>query len=211
MLAGLLLALAVWANKVPILSKAIHQAEDSWTDRIATWVEPAPELDELVFLGIDGASMTLTGLSEEEIAASPALVHFRDQWIWNRRVWAEVIYRLGEAGASQIVFDILLPGPSEDSEADTELAEAIAKYRSKVVLGASWEPSGGEHGGGQTSLVEPDFELLGPEDNETAFGYVNFWPSPDGVVRETIYRLSPREAQMTPGIERLPDEPVFDS
>jgi len=210
MVVGLLLAVLLWSGRVPGLSALVHEAETSRVDRVATLVKPAPERDDLVFLGIDEASLSLTELGEEEWQSSEVLPLFRKQWPWNRSVWAFVIDRLAEAGAKQIVIDLVLKGKSDDAEAEDLLVKTIAKHRSKVVLAAEWEPMPGERGAARTIFAEPNEDYLGPLEDETPFGYVNFWPGKDGIIRDAIYRMSLRDAQMD-NLERHPDEHVFES
>lgn len=210
MLGGLILSAALWSGKIPGLSHLIHQGEADWVDRVATFVAPAPENENLIFLGIDEASISLSGLDQAQIAQSEVLPLMQQRFPWNRRVWAATIDRLADAGVKLIVLDLLFGQPSNDSDADTAFAEAIARHRSIIVLAASWQPQGNDRGGEQNILNLPHDEYLGPEENETKFGYVNFWPSADGIVRESRYRISMQEAQLN-DLERHPDEEVYES
>ena len=205
MLVGLILAVVLWTGNVPGLSHWVYMAESDWVDRASTMVRPAPELEEIVFLGIDEKSLTLSSLDENVILDSEVLQLMRKRFPWNRRVWAAVVDRLGEAGASQIVLDVLLTEPSEDSLADTALGEAIARHREKIVLASVWQPGVVDERGAQTtSLKEPDPEFIGSEEGGwTEFGFVNFWRHDDGIIREATYRLSMRELD---GMGRHPDE-----
>jgi adenylate cyclase len=217
-------------------------------------VAPAPERDELVFLGIDEPSLSLSAI-DEEAREGEVLRHFRQQWPWSRAVWAAAIERLGSAGARMIVIDIALKNlsvspeeqafmealgglagaledrlPTEGDEglrgamqtvnqalgqlstsqgAEAALIGAIEKHRDKVVLAAYLEEKPpDEYGGVLTTFAEPNEEYLGPLEDETMFGFVNFWHSADGNVRTTTYRLSLREAN---ALERHPDEYVYES
>lgn len=208
MVGGLLLAVALWAGIIPGLSGVIHEAESSWVDRVATMVEPAPERDDLVFLGVDAYSESLSALDPADREKS-LLPELTKQWPWSRAVWAAAIERLAEAGAKLIVMDIAFDSLSDDAEADRALVDAIARYRSKVVLLSHIEPlPEGGLGGVRGTITEPHEAFLGPLDDETASGFANFWQSEDGNVRETVYRLSLREIN---NLERHPDEYVYES
>jgi adenylate cyclase len=77
----------------------------------------------------------------EDIAASPALQAMQKQWPWPRRVWAQVLDKLFEAGARQVFLDITFKSPSEDPENDRLLREALERHRGKVILGMKFEDS----------------------------------------------------------------------
>lgn len=205
-LASMAVTILLWSGYLGPLSRFAHRMEELWQDRLSTLLEPTPERDDLVFLGIDEASTSLRAVEDEELAAAPVLSLMAEPWPWNRRVYAEAIRRLGAAGAQVIVLDIYFPGPSRDPEADRLLAEAIDAHRDRVVLAAQWSPVG-EH---QLLYGEPyDLFVRGEGGEDTATGYVNFWPDDrDGVLRDAQYRISGGEAN---GVERHRDEPVYDS
>jgi serine/threonine protein kinase/CHASE2 domain-containing sensor protein len=171
-----------------------------------------PVREDLVFLGIDEASMAPSNLLDQrEIEESETLPLMMEPFPWDRRVWAEVIERLGEAGARLIIMDLLFTQPSKDPAADQALAEAIRQRRDKVILIGAWGSEGQRDGSNTTTMIEPMMEFLGPPEDETVYGYSNFWPGFDGVVRKAIFRMTLREAQMVEDLERHPDEQVFDS
>ena len=213
MLFGLGAAVALWEGWVPVLSNAVLETERAWMDRVSALIGTTPEREDFVFLGIDSASLELTAVSEDEISGSEVLPLMRERWPWDRRVWAAAIERLGEAGARMIVLDLLVGEPSGDPGADEAMAEAIAKYRERVILAADWGPMGiGLNEEEITTLVEPLPEFLGGPGDETSYGFVNYWADPrDGVVRETYYRISKNEVQMEPRLKRHPDEQVYES
>ena len=163
-----------------------------------------PEKEQLVLLGIDDASLTLDALDPAEIAASPALSLMSQRFPWDRRVWAQAIDRLAEAGAKLIVLDLIFSEAS-DPEADAELAAAIKRHPRQVLLASAISP-GGADGGNVFMLIEPDEQFLeaGPR-----VGYVNFSRDPvDGLERIARYTT-------TLGIEnegrRRSGEPEFRS
>jgi CHASE2 domain-containing sensor protein len=135
-LGGIALTILLWSGYLGPLSRFAHRMEELWQDRLSTLLKPTPEREDLVFLGIDEASTSLRAVDDEELAASPVLEMMAEPWPWNRRVYAEVIDRLGEAGARLIILDIYFPGPSRDPEADRLFAEAVDRYRDKLILAA---------------------------------------------------------------------------
>ena len=59
-------------------------------------------------------------------------------WPWDRVVYAELIYRLNEAGARGIAFDVIFDMPAHP-ESDLAFAEAIRSSQAPVVLAATIE------------------------------------------------------------------------
>ena len=205
MLAAMILTILLWSGELAVLSRMAYRLEELWQDRLSTYLEPTREREDLVFLGIDEASLSLSELDDGELAASPVLGMMAEPWPWDRRIYAEAIERLSEAGARLIILDIYFRGPSRDPEADRLLAEALDRHREKVVLAAQWAPQG-EH---QLLYGEP-YDLLGRgRSGETTTGYVNFWKDDrDGMLRNAQYRISAGEAN---GVDRHREEPVYDS
>lgn len=161
--------------------------------------------EDIVFLGIDADSMQLDSISEETIQKHPSLAKMSSAWPWDRSVHAAMIDRLADAGAKLIVIDLIFGQPSTP-EGDQALADAIARHRDKVVLASAFIP--GEDGG-QMRIVEPLDAFLGPLENETASGFVNFWPhARDGIVRRAHLTKTLSAAN---GMDEHPDEPVFQS
>ena len=162
------------------------------------------EKEELVLLGIDDASLSMDALDPAEIAASPALSLMGQRFPWDRRVWAQAINRLADAGAKLIVLDLIFSEAS-DPVADAELAAAIKRHPGKVLLASVISP-GGADAGNVFMLVEPDERFL---EAEPRLGYVNFNRDPvDGLERMARYTT-------TLGIEnegrRRSGEPEFRS
>ena len=160
---------------------------------------------DLVFLGVDADSMQLDSISDEVIRSHPVLDKMSTAWPWDRSVHAAMIDRLAGAGAKLIVVDLIIAQRSS-VDGDKALAEAIARHRDKIVLSSAFIP--GEDGG-QMRVVEPLDALLGPLGNETAIGFVNFWPhAQDGIVRRAHFYKTLSAANHA---DEHPDEPVFQS
>ncbi|MDA0768409.1 MAG: adenylate/guanylate cyclase domain-containing protein [Verrucomicrobia bacterium] len=182
------------------LSEVVRDFEKRWQDRLRTQLAPTQEREDFVFLGIDEASMTLSALEPEEIEESAVLSAMSQPYPWNRRVWAQTIKRLGDAGARLILIDVFSPGPSADTLADWELEEALTKYRDRIVLASQWSPVD------QLAMqhLVPFKGFLGGGTNE--YGFVNYAPDwRDDVFRSAQFGMTANEMS---GGERLPGEEV---
>ena len=139
--------------------------------------EPMPDL---VFLGIDEDSLTLQGLGEEMIANEENLSRMAERFPWDRRVYANALEKLLEAGARMVVIDLIFSEPSEP-EADAELVRIFQKYGDRIVIASSIAPMSVEGAG--FMLLEPHSMFL-DIDPAPKYGYVNFRPDQeDGLVR----------------------------
>lgn len=147
-----------------------------------------PERDDLVLLGIDEVSMDPHSVSDGERARSAALRWMGERFPWDRRVWAECIDRLAEAGAERIVIDLVFASPS-DPEADRALVAAVERHADKVVLTSLFAPVGTTEGGRESfTYVEPMPEL---RETGARVGFVNFPIDPrDGVCRTARFTTS---------------------
>ena len=164
----------------------IDRLDRSVGDLIIRYSGGPAEKKELVLLGIDEASMAMDGPDPAEIAASPALSLMKNRFPWDRRVWAQTIDRLADAGAKLIVFDIVFSSPS-NPEADAALAAAIQRHPGRVVLASAFSEGGAVDKGGIYTLIEPCEELLTGE-TLPFVGFVNFRVDPlDGLVRNARY------------------------
>jgi adenylate cyclase len=158
-----------------------------------------PTRDDIIILGVDDDSQKLDTLWPEEIAASPALPNMKKAWPWPRRVWAQVLDRLFDAGASYVFLDLTFKAESHDPEDDRLLHEALKRHAGKVVVGGKWET--GAAVGNQTAaasadnipLMRPVATVLGPEEQAgDMFGLLNFFPdhNVDSVIRQAHYWIS---------------------
>jgi len=185
------------------LSTVAYDFEKNWQDRLKNQSKPTPERKDFIFLAVDVVNGDLSALEPEEISASVALQEMSVPYPWNRRVWAEAINRLGDAGVRMILIDIFFPGPSGDPEADEALAEALERHRDRVVISSQWTPIDER----SMKYMDP-YELLLRGEGQPR-GFVNFWPDPvDDIFRIADYRLTPNEAG---GTERHKDETVYES
>ncbi len=201
-----LLAAGLWW--VPVVGDLLRHMELKTGDAVSMVDTRVRPRQDFVFLGIDAASLRVSGVDEAEVAGSETLRRMRGQYPWDRRVYAEAIDRLADAGARVIILDIVL-AQDGSPEQDGALAAAIARHRDKVVLTSAFVPvaMGGERDSVQ--VVEPAEPFLGPIENETSFGYANFWPlHGDGVIRVAHFNRTINEANGKPA---HPDEPVYES
>src|SRR6267143_1829569 len=152
--------------------------------------------DSLLFLGIDSTSISLSELDLKTLFADVpsdstehrALSLMAAGWPWSREVYALLSERLLNAGARAVVFDLLFPKPGSG---DSALLDAFVRFRDRIVFGSNLALE--TIGPGQqawalslpSSTVVPD---AGP--SHPAIGYVNFWPSYNGVVRSAQYQVT---------------------
>ena len=110
------------------------------------------------------ASLDLSQLEPEEIAACPALTLMAQEFPWSRAVYAEVIEKVLGAGAKIIVLDVHFPLPGNG---DGELRETLRKHRDRAVIASVFEDT--ETADGRvTSLYRPPNESVVPEGAGTA-------------------------------------------
>ncbi len=152
----------------------------------------------LHFLAIDNDSISidaqadlkaLFGIQDDKTLEGRALGLMSAHWPWARSVYALILDRLIEAGASVVVFDLNFPTPSADDEV---FRAALERYRDRVVIGSNFVSSGGQ---GRKSidatLTLPTTELIPQtQGRDSRVGFVNFWPDVDGVVREARFRVN---------------------
>jgi adenylate cyclase len=100
---------------------------------------PRPAAEEVLILAIDAPSLTLDELlTAEERLASP-LWSAMGPWPWPRALQAELVARLLEQGAGQVVLNVVLAEPSRYGPADDEaFRERLWPWRSRLVLAAGW-------------------------------------------------------------------------
>jgi len=157
---------------------------------------PEP-MSELVFLGIDEDSLTLQGLGDELIESDENLSRMGERFPWDRRVYANALEKLLDAGARMVVIDLIFSEPSEP-EADEELVRVFKKYADRIVIASSIAPMSGEGAG--FMLLEPNFMFL-DMDPAPHIGYVNFRPDQDdGLVRVARYSTTLTEENDSPAV-----------
>jgi adenylate cyclase len=144
----------------------------------------------LAYVAIDDATMNVGNvLFPDDLAASPALREMASEWPWPRDVYAMLIDRLMQAGASVVALDILFPA---QREGDPQLRAVLDKYRGRVVIGSNFADEA--TAGSPRGYTVPSKDLIPDGENDDRVGYVNFWPDVDGVIRTARYRMTAAEA-----------------
>ena len=197
---GVVVALLCMANSDHAwLRFAENLVQRSWMDSYySTYSEKANE--EYV---TSSSSMIQSDFSEHL-----ALVVFDDsslrsglQWPISRSLYKEIVRKLQLAGAKTIAFDIIFSGPSQDSQADADLTQAIADAHVIMPYGlmgdetaikrgllyppliANWKATDRQHRLGFT------LEVADPIDKRVRLAVLKVMP-PEGVKGEPHYSLT---------------------
>ena len=161
-----------------------------------------PERTDFVFVGIDQQSLQLDAIGEDEIASDRGLQLMTERgYPWSREVWALLLDKLVAAGARLVVFDVIF-NPANDG--DPVFAEALERYRDKVVIGSNFDYSGSRQ------LILPNTTLIpAPQAQDDRVGFVNFLPDEiDGKIRAMQLAMSERQVA---GKEPHPSDEIFHS
>lgn len=161
----LLTALAGAAIVTLLVLSGLTWRMDAWTyDHFSRHIPRAAD-DRIVVVAIDEKSLSELG-----------------RWPWSRRLHAQLIDRLGAAGARGIALDILLSEPAlYDPEGDALLAKAL-NASGKVVLPVFAEA---EHLNGPAVELLPIPEFAA---SAAALGHVDMALDADGVARSVFLR-----------------------
>ncbi len=175
---------------------------------------PAALRPDLVFLGVDDATMKLDGLWPEEIEGSPALrlisasKGFAD---WSREIHALTLDRLASAGARLVIFDMAFPNPFTGDDA---FRAALDRHRDRVVIGASFVPrqividNRTVDATNDDAWQGPAPTLIADPVDDPRVGYVNYKHDVDGAIRTLLFRTTPSGYN---GRAPLSGEPTYDS
>ncbi len=193
--------LIVAAYFTPVTRDIVGSYDRQILDRFHRFGLAAQTRDEVVMLAIDDASQKLDTLWPEDIEASPALTAMKEHYPWPRRVWAQLLDRLIEAGAKTVFLDLVFKGPSTDPEEDRLLREALDRHKGKVILGAKFEDVIVGNAA-TTVLTVPTATLTDPDFiKDGRGGHLSFWGEGD-VIREVFYRVTQGEAEILNAIAR---------
>lgn len=207
LLSGLLFTPAI-RKMVAVVPAALTNLDFIIQDKFVI-AQPGPEpVDSLIFLGIDQTSLTVKDAYPEFVEQSIALKAMTQKYPWPRRVYAEAIKKLADAGAEVIVLDLVFPQEGGDDDA---LRTAIEQHVDKIVLGGVLEEKGQFQPGigSQIGFVYPAESILplnSPAEKDV--GFVNFYPHHDTRVRRITFQSRPRD--FTGGYVH-PDEELFPS
>ncbi len=177
-------ALLAW----PLRLAPLELAELSLQDAVVRHGIKTATPRDFVFLAVDEASLDLSQLEPEEIAASPSLQAMAAGFPWSRAVYADLIEKLLGAGARVVVLDVHFPLPGEG---DAALQAVLEKHRDRVVIASLFDDAEGASGQ-VSSQYQPPVGTVLPRGMApgAVVGFANFWPDADDVVREAHYRVS---------------------
>ena len=153
----------------------------------------APGDRRLTFVGIDSTSVSISDLDLKTLYAdvdragveSRALRLIAAGWPWPREVYSLLADRLLRAGASGVVFDLLLlkSGPGDEA-----LQNSIRRAGGRIIIGANFVDEVTGPGASAWSLnLPPSSVIADASPQNPAIGYVNFWPGFGGIVRGAHY------------------------
>jgi adenylate cyclase len=179
--------LAALVRNIPF-ADSIWANETSFRDALERKARRTKVHDEFLFLGIDEASKQLDQVSQEEIDGSLALKKMREGYPWSRRVYAELIDQLCQAGARLIIFDLTF---DPDRDGNAEFRAALDRHRDRVVIGADIEMNANpETGKVGIIFVPPHKDLIPDGFIDDRVGYVSLWPDPDNRIRRINYAMT---------------------
>ncbi len=195
---GLVIALVLWLEQRGVIQGTLT----SWEYRLRDFFTVTGRFnlpdDQLVFVGIDSSSLSISQLDLTSLYAdvAPETPEYRALnlmsvgWPWSREVYALLSERLLQAGARGVVFDLLLP---KAGLGDDELRATLQKFRQQIVIGSNLveENLGSRRQAPRIDLASPTI-LPGAQPDDRSIGYVNFWPGYHGVVRAAQFEVDPR-------------------
>ena len=101
---------------------------------------PAPA--DPVLLAVDADSLALDQLLTTAERRASSLWRRMGSWPWPRELQADLAVAVLERGARQVVFNIVMAGPSRYGPADdAAFQQRLAPWRQRVVLAASYGTS----------------------------------------------------------------------
>ena len=172
---------------------------------------PADLRPDLVFLGVDEATMKLDGLWPDEIEGSRALTlisQSKGDWYWSREVHALALDRLVAAGARLVIFDMVFPNPFAGDDA---FRAALDRHRGRVVVGAQFTHRQVVVGNQTVGAARYDWQnpaatLIEHPADDPRVGYVTYEPDVDGAVRTLRFRATVSSFN---GVVPQPGEPTY--
>ena len=156
---------------------ALWELDLQFADALEVKGRLTPPNPDIVFLGIDSASMKLDALDPALIQKDPILSLMAKDWPWSREVHAAILDRLIQAGARAVIFDILFISPKEQ---DAAFKTALDHYAGQVIVGCNVGSNG-------KAIDFPSATLMPQLDPRSAC--VNFWPDQDNVIRKSLFQV----------------------
>ena len=184
---------------LPFLS-GIWTGEQTFEDFMQREGRKTATRPDFVFLGIDQSTLELPPFLPEEIADNRALQLMTARpFPWSREVWAIMLDQLFAAGARLVIFDIVF---SPTNDGDPAFKAALDRHRDRVVLGANFDFSAVDQGGGGgfAQNVPPNPSLIPPPAMaDDRVGYVAMFPDPlDGKIRAVRYTITDLQLALQP-------------
>jgi adenylate cyclase len=168
-----------------------------------------PERDDIMVVAVDDASVTRADAWPEDIKASPALQAMEGRFTsWPRRIWAMTLDQLMKAGARQVFLDLTFFGKTTPED-DQALADALERYKGRVIVGAKFVPAAD---GMRIDYPNPVISRADiPPDG--SWGYLNFWPDNDDIVRRARYETNRFKVEKYENKDAIagPDDPLVPS
>ena len=186
-------------SELPFLS-GVWTSEQTFEDFMQREGRKTATRSDFLFLGIDQSTLELPPFLPEEIADNRALQLMTAQpFPWSREVWAIMLDQLFAAGARLVIFDIVF-SPANDG--DPAFKGALDRHRDRVVLGANFDFSAVDQGGGGgfAQNVPPNPSLIPPPAMaDDRVGYVAMFPDPlDGKIRAVRYTITDLQLALQP-------------
>ncbi len=143
------------------------------TDALRRWDNLLYDAQLRLFHRSPPADVVIVAIDEESLAAL-------GRWPWSRRVHAQMVERLTQAGAKVIGMDILFAEPDRMDPAGDELLARAIEAHGRVVLAVAPQPGPGD----ELSAILPMPLLAG----SAKLGHVDFELDADGIVRSVYLR-----------------------
>ena len=185
--------------EVPFFS-SVARSEQSFGDMLRREGRKTATRPDMLFLGIDEATLNYVPFNPDEIATNRAFQLMTERpFPWSREIWALLLDQLFNAGARLVMFDFMFgkPGPG-----DAEFRAALERYRDKVILVANYDAA-------SQVFVWPHAGLIPDAERDDRAGFAVFFPDTlDGRVRSARYLISDRQLI---GFPPNPDQQIFAS
>ena len=163
-----------------LLQKQLRQMDIHFADLLALHGRLTPRNPDIVFLGIDDASIKLDSIDPATVQENHILSLMHQDWPWSREVHAAIVDRLREAGAKVIILDFLFDKPRA---ADPLFKAALDRAADRVIVGCN-------RADGDQSLTFPSNTLIPQESSpDPRVAFVNFDPDGDGVIRKASFHF----------------------
>lgn len=184
----------------------------SWLPRLFRWRGDLADDPGVEIVGFDKSMKAEDYADLLEGSPTLKLIAQAQGVKYDRAIFADLLDRLVEAGARQVVFDFVFEGPGISESGDKAFAEAIRRHRDKVVIGFDYKITERTKDGGgaerQVSRMEPFEDLLPDENPESVLGFVTVWPDASGGISHMVARedrLTLSRPEMSAGLAQFED------